>query len=462
MKPYTLCWSAAILLLGPLVARGEIHQPHLLAPTLETEDSYYSQGSSIPGEYEPESLPEGEDRSSGYDDAADSPYCGCAADVGCGDCCGYGDGGCGLFGPCCLGEPYKLRDCLVGECCWLDVGGWSQIGYHSDNERFSNTFGDLRSFNDVPDGLRLHQQWLYFEKLAEATECQGDWGFRFDIMYGTDAQKTQSFGNDDAKWDNADSFDHGIYGWAMPQAYLQLAYGDWEVKIGHFFTPVGYEVVMAPGNFFYSHSYTQYNSEPFTHTGVLSTYNGIDNMTLYAGWTLGWDTGFDQAFGGSNWLGGFAAQLTDDIKFTYISTAGDFGRRSAGTTGYGQSLVLDVALSEDLKYVFQSDYVHHDGSFDDPNEPLEDKGVNQYLFYTINDCWALGTRMEWWKGTGFTGNAQSYYEVTYGLNYKPHANVIVRPEVRHNWTPGEEAYANAQDGVDFNQTVFGIDAILSF
>jgi hypothetical protein len=35
---------------------------------------------------------------------------------------------------------------------------------------------------------------------------------------------------------------------------------------------------------------------------------------------------------------------------------------------------------------------------------------------------------------------------------------VVRPEVRYNWT--NESAANGTD--DFNQTVFGVDAILTF
>ena len=124
------------------------------------------------------------------------------------------------------------------------------------------------------------------------------------MRYGTDAQKTQAFGNDDGIWDV--TFDNGPYGWAMPQAYLEFAAGDWSVKVGHFFTLVGYEVVPAVGNFFYSHAYTMFNSEPFTHTGALATYTGYENLTLYGGWTLGWDTGFDQYGGGSSFLGGFS------------------------------------------------------------------------------------------------------------------------------------------------------------
>jgi hypothetical protein len=66
------------------------------------------------------------------------------------------------------------------------------------------------------------------------------------------------------------SWDNGKYGWAAPQSYIQLNKGDWDIKIGHFFTLVGYEVIPKTGNFFYSHSYTMFNSEPFTHTGALA------------------------------------------------------------------------------------------------------------------------------------------------------------------------------------------------
>jgi hypothetical protein len=74
--------------------------------------------------------------------------------------------------------------------------------------------------------------------------------------------------------------------------------------------------------------------------------------------------------------------------------------------------------------------------------------------------------MEWWKSKSFTadGRHNSYYEITGGINYKPHANFIVRPEIRYNWTPSDVDFAqNANPaGIDFNNTVFGIDAILTY
>ena len=123
-------------------------------------------------------------------------------------------------------------------------------------------------------------------------------------------------------WDN--TWDNGVnYGWAMPQLYLEAGYGDLSVKAGHFYTIIGYEVVQATGNFFYSHAYTFNNSEPFTHTGILATYNLSDDVTFYGGWTEGWDSGFDD--NGDNFLGGISVNLTDDFTVIYATTIGRFG-----------------------------------------------------------------------------------------------------------------------------------------
>ena len=315
---------------------------------------------------------------------------------------------------------------------------------------------DGGSFNDVPNGVRLQQAWLYAEKKANARGCCADWGMRADILYGTDAQKTQAFGNPPNSWDFG--WNNGSYGWAIPQLYGEVAYGDWSVIAGHFFTIVGYEVIPAPQNFFYSHSYTMYNSEPFTHTGALATYSNC-GTDVYLGWTLGWDTGFDQYFSGSNFLGGFSTNVMDDVKLSYVTTIGNFGYRSAGTDGYSHSIVFDATLTNCLTYVLQSDYyVSKNGSIGDVGRKREDVGINQYLFYTLNDCWAVGGRAEWWKSKGFlSDNYDSYYEVTGGINYRPHANIIFRPEIRYNWAPSSDTYAGG-----FNQWVFGVDCVATF
>ena len=338
-----------------------------------------------------------------------------------------GKGGCTchLWGP---DEAFTLSSGNNG--LGISVGGWTQIGYHSDNS--GNDF-----FNMNEDKLNVHQQWFWMERVADGS-CGWDWGFRADLMYGIDADNTQAFGNNAGVWDFMNGLDHGAYGWAAPQLYAEVANGDLSVKLGHFYTLIGYEVVTAPDNFFYSHAFTMNNSEPFTHTGALATYAYSDALTLYGGWTAGWDTGFDQMGNGSSWLGGFGYSLCDDVSLTYISTYGDFGWLGGGADdSYSHSVVVDFALTDDLNYVFQSDMVEA-GTTDTI-------GINQYLFYTLNDCTSFGARMEWWKSDGVSFNS-----FTYGLNYRPHANLVLRPEVKHEWNTNAD------------ETIFGMDAIVTY
>jgi hypothetical protein len=200
-----------------------------------------------------------------------------------------------------------------------------------------------------------------------------------------------------------------------------------------------------------------FNSEPFTHTGALGTYTASENVTYYVGWSLGWDTGYDQFGDGNNFLGGVGLQLNDNVKYTYMCTAGDLGWRG---DGYSHSNVVDVTLSSKWEYVFQSDLLTTNANSQAFPDALS-YGVNNYVFYTINDCWKWGTRAEWWKSNQLISDQTSYYEVATGINYKASANLIIRPEVKWNWTPAEGAVIQ-QTGHDFNNTIFGMDAIYTF
>jgi hypothetical protein len=380
-------------------------------------------------------------------------------DGGC-DSCGC-DSGCGLdclTGDCCLGDPYTLFD----DYCGWSFGGHAQLGYHS---------AALPIFNDRPDELNLHQAWLYAEKAID-TSCGFDIGGRIDYLYGIDAQNTQAFGIDNDHWDN--SWDNGQYGHAIPQLYMEAGYGDLSVKIGHFYTIIGWEVVPATGNFFYSHAYTFNNSEPFTHTGALATYNASDDVTVWGGYTTGWDSGFED--NGDSFLGGVSLGLTDDLTLTYATTFGILNTDKAlglREQGYMHSIVADYAVTDSLQYIIQSDWLSTEigggGVGVDGLDLRETFGINQYLIKTLSDCWAVGGRFEWYNVDNLdrdttlatltpTYDAGDIYALTLGANYKPHANVTVRPEIRFDWD--DNLIVGLEDGAD--QTTFGIDTIFTF
>lgn len=354
-----------------------------------------------------------------------------------GDCDTVGCGSGYLFGS---DEAWDLGNALFAADSGWDIGGWTQWGY---------TNRSTGMFNSNPNRFVNNQSWLFIEKVADGSKGI-DFGGRIDLMYGTDADDTQAFGNPPGTYDYLNGWDHGIYGWALPQLYAEVAAGDLSVKIGHFYTLLGYEVVGAPGNFFYSHAFTMYNSEAFTHTGAVAIYNASDNVTLYGGWTLGWDTGFNQWGGGSSFLGGASVGITDDLTVTYILTAGDLGFIG---DGYSHSIVADWNITDKLEYVFQSDLVSVNGDAGAGTGHYHTIGINQYLFYWFNDQIGVGGRAEWWKANG-----ESIYEITGGLNVKPMANLTIRPEIRYQWgSPTNAAGVPVDEG-----GIFGIDAYLTF
>ncbi len=114
-------------------------------------------------------------------------------------------------------------------------------------------------------------------------------------------------------------------------------------------------------------------------------------------------------------------------------------------------------------------------------------GINQYLFYRINCRWTFGWRFEWFddpQGYVVTGlrpgnrDAQfrfpgSFYETSLGFNYKPTANITIRPEVRYDWYTGPGGFRAPNvfgplpnqpfnDNLDKNQFLIGIDGIVQF
>ena len=384
--------------------------------------------------------------------SCDTGCCDESCDSGCDSCCDSGcDSGCGLglgnmsCGDCCLGDPYSL----FGEYCGWSAGGWMSLGYTSDR---------LPAFNTRDNDLQLQQGWLWAEKAID-TSNGFDIGGRIDYLYGTDGPNTQAFGTDPRGWDN--SWDNGgDYGHAIPQLYMEAGYGDLSVKIGHFYTIIGYEVVQATGNFFYSHAYTFNFSEPFTHSGALATYQANDNLTVWGGYSLGWDSGFDD--NGDAFLGGASMQLTDDLNVTYAAIGGRFGeaRFNGLEKGYMHSIVANYAVSDSLNYIFQSDVLDTEDAAG--GLARESFGINQYLIKTINDCWGVGARFEWWNAEGFAATGlpagdHDIYALTLGVNHRPHANVIVRPEIRWDW---DDSGTFLEDGDD--QTTFGVDTIFTF
>lgn len=385
-------------------------------------------------------------------------------------------------------EPWRLFSHCNDNCHGINFRGWVNGGIMGNAQDPASRFNGPVTFYDRDGEGQLSQLYMIAEKALDTANGPA-WGFRLDALYGTDYRFNISRGlsardNFTAKWDSS-----RFYGFDIPQAYVELGVDDTSIKLGHFYTIIGYEVVTAPDNFFMTHAYTMQYGEPFTHTGALLTQKINDQLSLMGGITTGWDN-FDNVYNNEySFLGGATFTASDgNSKLAYAVSVGEeevtFGTVFPTETRFIQSVVYSRTLTDRLSYVFQSDY----GSQQNANNTgvtAEWYGVNQYLFYKINCCWTAGVRAEWFRdddgyrvapagdyaALGFSNNPASvggfegnFYEVAVGLNYKPqsNANLIVRPEVRYDHFSGigVNGLANPyDDGNSDNQFLYGIDVI---
>ena len=170
-----------------------------------------------------------------------------------------------------------------------------------------------------------------------------------------------------------------------------------------------------------------------------------DHWTWSAGIDAGWNT-FD-ADDRANFLGGLTYTDKDWGSLAFAINTGDESIFGPGVGPFANrtmySLVWSRTFNNCFTYVLQHDFGYQSLA---PLDLLgrEWYGINQYLLYKFNNCWSAGARIEWFRdddgyrvtglrpgnaiqGASFPGN---FFEYTLGLNYKPNANLTMRPEVR--------------------------------
>ncbi|MFZ4702554.1 MAG: outer membrane beta-barrel protein, partial [Candidatus Methylumidiphilus sp.] len=167
----------------------------------------------------------------------------------------------------------------------LKIGGWLNFGLVYNAEQPADHFNGPVSFADRSNEFLFNQLYLFIERKALARSGEWDFGGRLDFVFGSDALFTRSLGDPANHWDSH-LLHQRIYGIAFPQIYLEIATPigrGLRVKIGEFYTIIGVESVMAPDNFFYTHSYAMQYGEPFSHVGILTTYPVAEGLELKAG-----------------------------------------------------------------------------------------------------------------------------------------------------------------------------------
>ncbi|MGL6195115.1 MAG: outer membrane beta-barrel protein, partial [Thermoguttaceae bacterium] len=404
-------------------------------------------------------------------------------------CGGMMDMGCGVF-------PYAPQQ-------WF-LDGWLQQGVMVNPKWPDNRSNGPLRYTDRASDYQMNQLYLTAGRMVNTSGCYWDIGGRVDLLYGTDYFYTSALGLEtgkesvfgtpvtdptaaELKWNSNDGSRRGgtaaMYGLAMPQLYgeIQAPIGT-NVKLGHFYSPMGHESVMATQNFFYTHSYSMMYGEPTTLTGMLISQRFTYNLTGYFGINRGWDV-WDSSLNKVSYMAGAKWEnvcKTTSLGFLINTGAGSYSPYdNSETTRTNYSLIFSQQLTPALSYVLQHDLGIESNAaavFENGNWVAKDGewySIAQYIYLQVSPTVALGCRAEWFKDKNHTRVYPSFppgiigdefIDVSLGLNWKPTPCINLRPEVRWDWVNGGK---NSSMGVfdDFssnNQFLVGLDLVITF
>lgn len=380
----------------------------------------------------------------------------------------------------------------------VKISGYAEVGFTGN---FSGTpgngvnYGHL--FTDKANQPVLNQAVLTISRDLDPKAEGFDWGFKVQPMIGADARYTHFLGEADTIIKDRTQIDVVE---ANVQFHLPVVLdGGIDLKIGQYATPLGAEVISAPANALYSHSYIFNFGLPLKHTGVLATAHVTPVIDLYGGVDSGVNTSLTRA-GDNNSAAaaifGFGLNLYDGalsvLALTHAGPENPGTKRPLGITnanGYNR-WINDVTIiykqSEDLTLTSEFNYIKDDAA------AADGYGFAQYATLTLTPTLSTTLRGEVWRDSrGYfvaafpgnqdfvkfenglptektvfsTGRGTTYSELTLGVTWKPEDlgrldGLTVRPELRYDHSyDGVKAF---YDLTKTNQVTFSVDLIVPF
>ncbi|MDQ2824250.1 MAG: porin [Verrucomicrobiota bacterium] len=363
---------------------------------------------------------------------------------------------------------------------WIDSG----VTFNPDSPRDNQNFGRL--FDDRANEPMLNQLVINFERALAPKPGEIDWGFKLQLMCGSDARFIHSLGL-------FDRTAHEIIQPDLVEAYLSLHFPflterGLDLKVGKFVTLEGAETIDPRTNFFYSHTYIFNFGIPFNHTGALATLHATNWLDVMAGVTGGVNISIDDNNDAPAFHGGVGLNLYDGKVVVAASThIGPETRHNNHDVRYLNDITTTWKISGKLTSITDLNHIYDEAA------DATGYGVAQYFIYTINDLFSVGVRGEIWRDdNGFYvasfaenddvadglrggsvtfdprtvgGGKTTYGAVTLALNIKPvvpkpAASLVVRPELRFDSAlNGTRPFS---DSSERNQFTAGIDFIIGF
>lgn len=353
----------------------------------------------------------------------------------------------------------------------MAVYGWLAPSYNFSSAAQNNV---PVTWNDRANEFLFQQVWGRVERtVVTSGTATPTWGFRVDLLYGTDYRYTLQRNLMNGQLLNADGVQN-LYGFDFPDAYVNVFVPTWfqggtEFRVGRQYTPFGQESLEAPTTPLMSRSYAFNWSPPFTHNGITMINNFSPQWQLFSMLANGNDVWLDQTVQEARYVGRLQWTSKDKQDIVAYGMSVGRGKFNAGKpfapstfatanepAGRNNINVFDICwnhtfnprMSYAFECIFGYQYGVPLGSI--PEERGDDTNGHatvrwgslvHYLFYNFNPGVGSILRVETFddfqgQRTGFEG---LYTEVTAGMQFKMKRQasgvpqIVFRPEVRWDY-----------------------------
>ena len=342
--------------------------------------------------------------------------------------------------------PQKSLD-FLGQ---TEISGFVSASYLYDFNH-ANPVGRLYDIHN--DQFSINKFKLALEKPIDYNPTNWNAGYRVDLIFGEDAAVIHS-GNPAG----SGNFNLGTDG-DLEQAFVDVNIpvgNGLKVLLGKMVTCMGVEVIEEVANPNWSIGNQFIFVENTTQTGLQLQYKWTDKIDTEFCFFNGWDVLPDNNTGKS-FMGriGYAPDANDSIAL--VGYGGPEQNGNSSNWRDGVDVVINHKFNDKFNSYVQLDYGHEDNAFlSDTNTQANAEwyAAGLWLTYDFTDKIELAFRQDWLKDrngsrSGFTfglpvGVTPELYSSTLTLNYKPVANLQVRPEFRWDHSD-KEAYNGIHD-----------------
>lgn len=378
----------------------------------------------------------------------------------------------------------------------LKLGGFVDVAYTQNLHNPASDLNQLRTFDTEANAFMPHLFQLLLERPADASGSGMDRaGFRGRLNFGLDARVSRARTNFQTGTSNNEVDFQELY-----TQYIVPIGNGLDLKFGKMNTLMGYEVINSPDNVTFSRSFTFGLGQAFTTTGIRLSYQLNPAALISVGLVNGWDNVDDNNRGKTlEWL--VALTVSDRIGLSFYGSYGPeqanriFGDPTAGGQSPGNpsatrlvaGAVLSARVTDNDLIILEPFYANEaSGSAISPSGNARWNSVVGRWIHEFTDQWSLRGRAEIFEDAGGSraclgtfnvaggtntcfgstntrpsvAVAQTLWETTWAIQYKPVPSFITRLEFRYDKSD-KNVFQHGTVGAN-NQETISLEAIYQF